>query len=72
MIATDPSVETIHGQVVGAQHRVHTSPLRPSMCRSAAPSRAIGKEAKVYVFGSNRRMALAQKSLTQTMSLSST
>ena len=50
----------------------HTSPGRPSNCRTDAPRLSLGKLSNVSVAGSNRWMALALKSVTHTLSLLST
>src|SRR6185437_968181 len=46
-----------------------TSPGRPSSCRTDAPRLSLGKPSNVSETGSKRRMALARKSVTQTLSL---
>src|SRR5690606_34871114 len=50
----------------------HTSPSRPSICRTVAFLRPLGKLSKRRVSGSKRSTALAPKSVTQTLSSSST
>src|SRR6185295_4722816 len=48
------------------------SPGRPSIWRTEAPLLLLGKLSNFSVAGSNRRIALATKSVTQILSLSST
>ena len=50
----------------------HASPDRPSIWRTAAPRLFDGKLSNFSVAGSKRRIALAMKSVTQTLSFSST
>src|ERR1700682_1168936 len=48
------------------------SPGRPFICRTFAPALSLGKALNFSVSGSKRTIALAEKSVSQTLSLSST
>src|SRR5437588_2183185 len=46
---------------------IQTSPLRPSICRTSALGRSLGKLSKLSVSGSKRTTALALQSETHTL-----
>ena len=48
------------------------SPGRPAICRTLAPGMSLGNALNFSVTGSKRTIALAEKSVSQTLSLSST